>query len=89
MNGINKFVMTWELIDVKSDSYMVSITPTPADGLSERSTKVPATYFTLYDNVEYNVTISLGNNDSFNFSKTFRIGKPVYYNKTFITKYYN
>ena len=72
LNDINYFVMTWELVDVKSDSYFVSISPTPADGLSERSTHVPSTYLSLHDNVEYNVTISLGNISY--ISRSFKIG---------------
>ncbi len=72
VQGINYFVMTWELVDVKSDSYFVSISPTPPDGRSERSTHVPSTYLSLHDNVEYNVTISLGNISY--ISRSFKIG---------------
>ncbi len=65
-------MITWELVDAKSDSYFVSISPIPADGLSERSTHVPSTYLSLHDNVEYNVTIALGNNSA--ISRSFKIG---------------
>ncbi len=64
-NNIKYYLMTWKL---------VRITPTPADGLSERNTKVAATYLSLYDNVEYNVTISLGNS-TFYIGRSFKIGK--------------
>ncbi len=73
-NNIKYYLMTWKLVDAKSDNYIVRITPTPADGLSERSTKVAATYLSLYDNVEYNVTISLGNSSLY-IGRSFKIGK--------------
>ncbi len=73
-NNIKYYLMTWKLVDAKSDNYIVRITPTPADGPSERSTKVAATYLSLYDNVEYNVTISLGNSSLY-IGRSFKIGK--------------
>ncbi len=50
--------MTWELVDIITDVYMVMLTPTPANGNRERMTQLSAITLGVYDNVAYNVTIS-------------------------------
>ncbi len=73
VNGINYLQMTWQLVDIITDSYLVIVTPTPADGLRERRTQLPAITLGLGDNVKYNVTIFPGT-DSNNINKKFIIG---------------
>ena len=70
---MNYFLMTWELVDIITDLYMVMITPTPANGYGERITQLSAITLGLYDNVAYNVTISPGTHSD-NIDKQFTIG---------------
>ena len=70
---MNYFLMTWELVDIITDLYMVMITPTPANGYRERITQLSPITLSLYDNVTYNVTISPGTH-SVNIDKQFTMG---------------
>ncbi len=73
INGTNHFLMTWELVDIITDLYMVMITPTPANGYGERITQLSAITLGLYDNVAYKVIIS-PRTHSVNIDKQFTIG---------------
>ncbi len=73
INGMNYFLMAWELVDIITDVYMVMLTPTPANGNRERMTQLSAITLGVYDNVAYNVTISPGTH-SVNIDKQFTIG---------------
>ncbi len=73
VNGINYLLMTWQLVDIMTDSYLVIVTPTPADGLRERRTQLPAITLGLHVNVKYNITIFPGTGSN-NINKKFIIG---------------